>query len=196
MNKYQIIALMGESGSGKDTVLNVNIKEHPNLFHKIITNTTRPMRDYEKDGVNYHFLSIEQFTRKVLNGEMLEATEFNGWLYGSSIDALKRDKINLGVFTPTGIEALMENPDIDLSVIWVQADDKTRLLRCLNREENPDCVEICRRYFADLKDFEKAEDLPYAELYNTEHTPLEHLDLCGLPYFSMTVKDMESRLGR
>ena len=42
---------------------------------------------------------------------------------------------------------------IDLKVIYVDANDKQRLLRSLSRETNPDVAEICRRYFADEKDF-------------------------------------------
>ena len=151
--KYHVLAIMGKAGAGKDTVQRVTAQTHPELFHSIISCTTRPPRDNEKNGQDYHFLTITEFTRKVLNGEMLEATEFRNWFYGTSIDSLVKDKINIGVFNPAGIEALLSNPELITEVIWVNAEDKTRLMRYLNRSENPDCAEMCRRYFADEKDF-------------------------------------------
>lgn len=153
MNKYQVIALIGKSSAGKDTIQTALCQQHPLMFHKLVSCTTRPKRDTETEGVEYNFISIENFTRKVLNGDMLEATEFRDWFYGTPIDALDAQKINIGVFNPAGVEALIEDPRLDVMVIEVTASDKTRLLRSLNREENPDCAEVCRRYFADEKDF-------------------------------------------
>lgn len=60
---------------------------------------------------------------------MLEATEFNGWHYGTALSNLSKNKINIGVFNPAGIYCLMEDPNIDLSVYYIKAKDKTRLLR-------------------------------------------------------------------
>ncbi len=151
-NKIQIIAIMGQAGSGKDTLLNELIKVYPNAA-PIISCTTRPIRDNEKDGVNYHFLTVEQFTHQVLNGEMLEATEFNHWFYGTSMVNLNLDKTNIGVFNPEGVEILITDKRINLKIIYLIASDKVRLLRQLNREENPDCEEIVRRFTADKQDF-------------------------------------------
>lgn len=151
--KYQVIALIGKAGAGKDTIQQATCKAHPEIFHPIISCTTRPPREGEIDGENYHFLSINEFTRKVLNGEMLEATEFRDWFYGTSIEALDPNKINLGVFNPAGITALLEAPNINLTVIYIDALDKERLMRYLDREDDPDCAEMCRRYFTDEKDF-------------------------------------------
>jgi len=60
---------------------------------------------------------------------MLEATVFNNWCYGTSIRSLKNNKINIGVFNPEGVEILRDNQNINLTVIYIIADDKTRLLR-------------------------------------------------------------------
>jgi hypothetical protein len=84
---------------------------------------------------------------------MLEATEFRDWFYGTTLDALVKDKINIGVFNPASIDALLEDSRLDVIVFEVNAPDKQRLMRYLTREEMPDCAELCRRYFADEKDF-------------------------------------------
>lgn len=157
MEKYDIIAIMGQAGAGKDSFLNTLAnKDYLPQFSPIISCTTRPKRDYEKDGVDYHFLTNEEFAEQVLNGEMLEATVFNNWCYGTSIKSLTKNKINIGVFNPEGVEILRDNQNINLTVIYIIADDKTRLLRQLNREENPDCKEIVRRYGTDKNDFSDA----------------------------------------
>lgn len=152
-NKYQVVALIGKAGAGKDSIQKATCELHPLMFHPIVSCTTRPAREGENEGVDYHFISLNEFTRKVLNGDMLEATEFRDWFYGTTLDSLSKDKINIGVFNPAGVEALLEDSRLDVIVFEVVAPDKQRLMRYLNREETPDCAEMCRRYFTDEKDF-------------------------------------------
>ena len=156
MDKYKIIAICGKSAAGKDTLLQQIAIQHQDI-HEIVSCTTRPPREGEVNGKNYFFLSMEEFLKKSLNGEMLEATEFRDWLYGTSLDGVKQDTINVGVFNPAGIVNLMKNKDVQLFVVKVQASNKVRLLRSLHREINPDVDEIVRRYLADKKDFEGFE---------------------------------------
>lgn len=75
MNKIKIIALFGKSGAGKNTIQKIMLEQNNN-YHKIISCTTRPPRDYEKDGVDYYFINEKEFADKVINGSMLEATVF------------------------------------------------------------------------------------------------------------------------
>lgn len=151
--KYKIIALCGKAGSGKDTILRHIVSTAPERFNEIISCTTRPMREGEVEGVNYFFLTDEEFEILESTGEMLETTEFNGWHYGTGLFALAKDKINVGVFNPAGLRKLRLNDAIDLDIFYITAPDKTRLIRQLDREKNPDCQEICRRYFTDKDDF-------------------------------------------
>lgn len=174
--KYQVIALIGEAGAGKDTIQQATCQLHPLLFHSIVSCTTRPKRGNEKDGVDYHFITLEDFTRKVLNGDMMEATEFNNWFYGTPINSLVKDKINIGVFNPTGVEALLEDSRLNVTVVRVNCSEKTRLMRCLSREENPNCEEICRRYFADKKDFSTMDIDEYYVVESFDGSPADLLD--------------------
>ena len=157
-NIYTIIALMGKAGSGKDTIMRALLKQ-PAFKDAvpIISCTTRPIRDNEKDGIDYHFLTKEQFTNKILSGEMLEATVFNDWCYGTSLDNLAPDKVNIGVFNPEGVGLLRDRSNINLKLIYIEAKDKDRLMRQLNREKDPDIHEIIRRYSADEMDFSEEE---------------------------------------
>lgn len=150
-NKYKVLALFGKSGAGKDTIqkwLTTNYN-----MNGIISCTTRPPRDYERNGIHYHFLSNEEFAQKVLNMSMLEATVFNDWCYGTPIESLKEDKINVGVFNIQGIECLLQDNRLDILPIFIDCSDKKRLLRNIKREKVPNCLEICRRFITDEKDF-------------------------------------------
>ena len=154
-NLIKVIALFGESGSGKDTIQK-KLMEAPmdgKKLHEIISCTTRPPRDYEVDGVDYHFLSEVDFAYKVLDGSMLEATSFREWFYGTPIESLDKEAINIGAFNVEGIEALLEDSRLDVIPVKIVVDEKERLFRILNREKNPNCSEVCRRFLADEKDF-------------------------------------------
>lgn len=172
MNNYKILALIGEAGTGKDTLMREVLKQNPSL-NEIISCTTRPPREGEVEGKNYYFLSNEDFTQKLLNNEMLEATVFNDWCYGTSLDSLDSTKVNIGVFNPAGIESLMTHSNIYIVVYYVRTSDKNRLIRQLSRETNPNIEEIIRRYQADNFDF---ADLPfhYNEIDNNTLEDLEY----------------------
>ena len=161
MKKIKIMALVGKAGAGKDYLM----KQWAMVYsaHIIVSSTTRPKRDYEKEGVDYHFLSEKEFAA----ARFLETSSFNGWHYGTRYEDLDPDRLNIGVFNPTGIKSLAAHDDIDLEVIYVKASDKMRLLRQLNREENPDVKEIVRRFMTDEADF--ADDKSFITLGNSYH---------------------------
>lgn len=191
-NKYQIVALIGKAGAGKDSIQKATCELHPLMFHPIISCTTRPAREGEIEGVDYHYISLNEFTRKVLNGDMLEATEFRDWFYGTTLDSLSTDKINIGVFNPAGVEALLEDPRLNVIVFEVNAPDKQRLMRYLNREEMPDCAEMCRRYFTDEKDFSALD----FDRYQIDNWDGADLDLLTASYSCLDVlEEMWKALG-
>lgn len=158
--KYQILAFMGKSGSGKDFTANYLWEKAPYKFHKVVSCTTRPPRDNEVDGKDYHFIDVGSFAGHVLDGSMLEATCYNNdWYYGTCADYLNPNKINVAVLNPEGIIRLSENDNVELKVYLIDVpSDKERLIQILTREANPDCYEVCRRYLADEEMFNQALD--------------------------------------
>lgn len=110
---------------------------------------------------------------------MLEYTNFNNWYYGTGLNSLNKDKLNVGVFNPAGIYSLKKREDIKLLVVKVEVSPKERMLRQLNRETDPDCSEIARRFLTDEKDFKKL-DFHYFTIWNEDiedmNIALEHLN--------------------
>ena len=145
---YKIIALCGKSGAGKDSLMMAIFSHLEKYLNPIISHTTRPKREKEIADKSYHFVSEDEFLTLIDENKMLETTSFNNWYYGTSIDSLSNDKINIGVFNPDGIMSLLEDDRIELEIYYITAKGKTRLIRQLNREENPDVDEIIRKYDA------------------------------------------------
>ena len=156
---YKIIALCGKSGAGKDSLMMAVFSHLEKYLNPIISHTTRPKREKEIADKSYHFVSEDEFLTLIDENKMLETTSFNNWYYGTSIDSLSNDKINIGVFNPDGIMSLLEDDRIKLEIYYITAKGKTRLIRQLNREENPNVDEIIRRYSADEIQFQKMNNI-------------------------------------
>ncbi|HXG25591.1 MAG TPA: guanylate kinase [Candidatus Binatia bacterium] len=79
-----LVIVSGPSGVGKDTVIQAlcQVPTSPERYF-VVTATTRPRRDYEIDGVHYHFLDEEEFQRRREAGGFLEANLVHGYWYGT-----------------------------------------------------------------------------------------------------------------
>ena len=78
----RLIVVSGPSGAGKTTLAEQLLADP--RFARAVTATTRPPRGDERDGVDYHFLSVGQFEAGVARGDFLEhARVYGGWLYGT-----------------------------------------------------------------------------------------------------------------
>ncbi len=80
--KGELFILSSPAGGGKTTISNLLIKEVPNL-KRVITCTTRKPRPDEKNGVDYYFLSKEEFESRIKKGEFLEYAVVHGNYYGT-----------------------------------------------------------------------------------------------------------------
>lgn len=77
-----LIAVSGPSGSGKTTIARTLLRDIPSLRFSVSA-TTRPRREGEREGVDYHYLGREEFRRRVAAGEFVEWEEVYGNLYGT-----------------------------------------------------------------------------------------------------------------
>lgn len=101
MNKGLLLIVSGPAGSGKGTVVNELVSSHDNIFLSVSA-TTRQPRPGERDGVHYHFISKEDFEKRISNGEILEYTTYCDNYYGTPLKEVN--------------EALAEGKDIILEI--------------------------------------------------------------------------------
>ena len=89
-----LFVISGPSGSGKGTVIKRLFEKHSRIFYSVSA-TTRAPRENEAEGVNYYFLTQEEFKRSIAEGNMLEYAEFCGNFYGTPRTAVD-ERLDLG----------------------------------------------------------------------------------------------------
>ena len=100
--KGQLIVMSGPSGVGKSTVI-AKLLEQRNDMYFSVSYTTRSPRTGEVDGVNYNFVSREEFERMIAQSELLEYAEYVNNYYGTSLKLIQ-DKLNSGIDVLLDIE--------------------------------------------------------------------------------------------
>ena len=90
-----LIVLSGPSGVGKGTVRKALFEMPEQEFVYSVSMTTRPPRPGEVDGVDYYFVSREEFERQIAAGNLLEYAEFVGNYYGTPKDKVE-EQLNKG----------------------------------------------------------------------------------------------------
>lgn len=92
MEKGLLIVVSGPAGSGKGTV-NAKLLENED-FAFSVSATTRAPRPGEQDGVNYYYISQDEFRRRISAGEMLEYTQYCGNFYGTPLSETQKALAN------------------------------------------------------------------------------------------------------
>lgn len=158
----KIYCMMGKSSSGKDTLYQKVLERLPEL-HRVVPYTTRPIREGEQDGVEYHFVDEEQLARLEADGKIVELRAYNTvhgiWKYftvdDGQIDLEHGDYLLIG--TLETYEKIREYYGAEhLVPVYIEVEDGERLARALERERRqavPKYKEMCRRFLADEEDF-------------------------------------------
>ncbi len=84
-----ILVLSGPSGAGKSSLIK-KIEDEIGAYYFSISTTTRPMREGEVEGVDYHFVSKEQFKKDIEEEHFLEYARVHGNYYGTSLRPVKK----------------------------------------------------------------------------------------------------------
>ena len=182
----KIFFVMGKSASGKDTIYKKLLEYFPEL--KTVTlYTTRPMREGETEGVEYHFIREEQLEAMKSEGRVIEMrtyqTMYGPWSYATvedgQIDLSQGSYMMIG--TLESYESIRtyfgENGAVP---IYIEVEDGERLIRAVNREKQqktPKYTELCRRFLADETDFSE-EKLAQAGITAEERYENQELSDC------------------
>ena len=157
----RIFCIVGKSASGKDTLYRAILSGPPPVPDAVIPCTTRPMRDGERDGVHYHFVTAARLRELEAAGQVVEKrvyqTTQGPWTYFTPAFDLEPDRDRLLITTLEGVRGIAARYGADrVRVVYLDLDDRTRLHRCVEREDGqgkPDYEELCRRFLADQRDF-------------------------------------------
>ncbi len=157
----KIFYIIGKSAAGKDSLYEMLLQDPAIGLTKLTLYTTRPMREGETEGKEYHF--VDEMKMERLKERTIECRTYDTiagrWHYFTVDEEEYHDpsKIFLGIGTPESFRALREYYGKDhVNPIYVECEDGLRLERAIRREkkqEHPNYAEICRRYLADEADF-------------------------------------------
>ena len=164
MENKKVIFITGRSSCGKNTFANKLLEN--DKFEEMIMHTTRPRRTPNESG--YIFDSDEEFEEIKKNNGFVETRTYNTnkgiWKYGTAKENILEvlEKGTIPVITSgtpemyRNIIGILNDMGIEVIVCFLKVDEKELLTRAMNREmtrENPDYVEMCRRFIADSKDY-------------------------------------------
>ena len=163
-----IIALVGESGSGKTSVSKYLVKNSKYNIENIVTYTTRPPRNTEIDGIDYHFMSEEQFIDRGSEDFFAEIGIYNEWMYGTSNESITNNstKNKIIILTPYGLRQI-RNKGIDIYTVYLYVPRRDRLIKMLERGDNIE--EAYRRNLSDVGQFDGIYDEADLIIKNPEY---------------------------
>ena len=162
-----MILLVGASASGK-TVTALDLQRRYGL-KKAITTTTREKRIGETDGVEYFFISKEEFKKRLDAGKFVEHSLYNENFYGCGIDQVGDDKIV--VLDPNGLHSFLKLKNKHIVSFLLIADEKTRQQRMESRGDKKENIE--KRILNDVNDF-ALERIGYVDfIIHTEDQTIE-----------------------
>ena len=135
-----IVILCGKSASGKDTTLKKLVEKYN--YIPIISTTTRPMREGEKNGVDYNFISKEEFNWKIAKDMFLEYRSYNTlfndipdtWYYGTEKQKLDPKNIYISILDFDGAREVQKYYGRDNTIIiYISCPDAIRENRAKQR---------------------------------------------------------------
>jgi guanylate kinase len=149
--KTEKVILVGPSGSGKDYLLRGLLSKQLNYSPKF---TTRPKRKFETDGIEYHFISNDDYYNLQLEDKIKTSQKFiigeNIWYYGVTKENFEKNQ--LFIMTPHEINQMSEEDLKKCFVVYLDIPLDIRRKRLIKREDQNDSVE--RRLAADELDFQ------------------------------------------
>lgn len=177
-----MIIITGASATGK-TVTALELQKKYGL-KKAITTTTRQKRINEQDGVDYFYLSKEQFEAKQKQGKFVETTLYNNNYYGCGIDQIDDNKVV--VVDPNGLHAFLKLKDSHIVTFLLVCSDEIRNNRMKQRGDNID--KIAERMNNDKHDFSLEKIGKTDHIINTESLTIDEVTKLIFVKYQETLK--------
>ncbi|XP_055082993.1 MAGUK p55 subfamily member 4 isoform X1 [Periophthalmus magnuspinnatus] len=158
-DSLRLVTLLGTSGVGVNELRRRLIDMNPQLFHGAIPHTSRPPRDYEEPGREYHFVSRDVFENMIHSNKFLEYGEFKGNYYGTSSESvtevLNSGKICVIDIEPSALQAV-RTPELRAYVVYIKPPSAEQLRQTRHSSQ------ILTNYYATRpfkeEDFTELED--------------------------------------
>lgn len=163
MSKGNIYIVSGPSGSGKDTLLAELFKRIDNIFFSI-SSITRPMREGEKEGEKYNFISKEKFISMIGNNELLEHNNYVGNYYGTpKAPVLKASEEGKDVIIEVDVNgaAAIRSKLSDTVSIFIMPPSFEELRRRLSGRGTESDEVIAERMYKALEEIGRAKEYDY-----------------------------------
>uniref|UniRef100_A0A8B9CEF8 MAGUK p55 scaffold protein 4 n=1 Tax=Anser brachyrhynchus TaxID=132585 RepID=A0A8B9CEF8_9AVES len=157
-DRNRLIVLVGPAGVGVNELRRRLISSNPREFQSAVPHTTRVQKSYEMNGREYHYVSKETFENMVYSHRMLEYGEYKGYLYGTSVDAVRtvldEGKICVIDLEPQGIQ-IARTHELKPYIIFI----KPSSISCMRQTRKN--ARIITDYYVNMKF--KEEDLQEME---------------------------------
>ena len=174
----KLFVISGSSGVGKGTVIKEFLNKHPE-FRLSISCTTRGKREGEVHGVNYFFLSPNEFKECISNDEFLEWAEFSGNYYGTK-KAFVQDCLNNGenlileIDTKGALNVKKIMPEAELIFI---APPSVEELEARLRGRHTETEEAIQKRLASIKlEIENSKQFDYKVINDTVENAVKELE--------------------
>ena len=164
-NNKKPLIILGPSGVGKDTIINMFSKKYPEIFYKLVSFTTRKIREGEKEGIDYFYITKEKFQEKKNENKLIGIQEYNDNFYASDkskLDELmkKGEKIIILNYNIETANKVKDELDFNCIAILPPSEDELRN-RLKHRGTKPEEME--KRMKNSLKEMKLINEANYIQ---------------------------------